>query len=427
MMTAWTQLVKEDGTTPANAFDYGSGRVNLKVAGDPGLIFSASAADYVTLKTTYGTATIPACTCLSCRVLSLSSGRRTACWVPPASGSLRSREEIGGTDFTVTVPSTLAVPSGGDMPFNIVIDGRDVPVGQVRMATLYLTQEGGPRQLHIPVTFVRREPAVTLAKSCSPNTVSWLLTTSCTITATNTSLLPATVNIKDQLPTGLTLVPGSVVGGLPSGNGVSVIASLDAVQPPDISIGPGMSPGGYLPLSSLGTPPINNASDEFIANFTVPAFTYAGETYTRIGIVSNGYAVVGGGTGADVDFANQSFPNTTLPNNVLAPFWTDLNPGAAGALRVGLLSVGINKWLVLDWEGYASMALHPTCTPSRSGSASTAIRRLDRTSASPMALTRATAMAASRPWVLRIGSAIVVRTITTTAPVRCQVVAPNSW
>ena len=37
MTTAWTQVVKEDGTTPANAFDDGSGRVNLNVAGDPGL------------------------------------------------------------------------------------------------------------------------------------------------------------------------------------------------------------------------------------------------------------------------------------------------------------------------------------------------------------------------------------------------------
>src|SRR5205085_6714870 len=49
MTTAWTKVVKENGTTPADAFDYGSGRVNLTVAGDPGLTFDVSAADYANL------------------------------------------------------------------------------------------------------------------------------------------------------------------------------------------------------------------------------------------------------------------------------------------------------------------------------------------------------------------------------------------
>jgi hypothetical protein len=93
-----------------------------------------------------------------------------------------------------------------------------------------------------------------------------------------------------------------------------------------------------------------SASDESIANFTVPPFVYAGETYTAIGVVSNGYAVVGGGTGEDVDFINQSLPDEAPPNNVLAPFWTDLNPASGGALRIGILTDGTNDWLILDWE-----------------------------------------------------------------------------
>jgi hypothetical protein len=97
-------------------------------------------------------------------------------------------------------------------------------------------------------------------------------------------------------------------------------------------------------------PPVAGVGDETIANFNVPAFQYAGETYTRIGIVSNGYLVVGGGTGADVDFINQRLPNSTPPNNVLAPFWTDLNPGASGTMRVAELTDGVNSWLVFDWE-----------------------------------------------------------------------------
>ena len=51
MTTAWTQVVKEDGATPATPFDDGSGRVDLNKAGDPGLTFNATAADYVAHQT----------------------------------------------------------------------------------------------------------------------------------------------------------------------------------------------------------------------------------------------------------------------------------------------------------------------------------------------------------------------------------------
>ena len=82
--------------------------------------------------------------------------------------------------------------------------------------------------------------------------------------------------------------------------------------------------------------------DETIANFNVPAFTFAGQSYSRIGVVSNGYVVVGGGTSADVQFLNQDFPDADRPNNVLAPFWTDLDLAKGGAVRVGTLTDGVD-------------------------------------------------------------------------------------
>ncbi len=120
---------------------------------------------------------------------------------------------------------------------------------------------------------------------------------------------------------------------------------------PEVNIGPGTSPAGYLPLSLFGVPVIAGVTDDSVTNFNVPAFSYAGQTWTQIGIASNGYAIVGGQTNpADNTFVNQLFPNPTRPNNVLAPFWTDLNPQAGGALRIGLLTDGVNTWIVLDWE-----------------------------------------------------------------------------
>ena len=119
---------------------------------------------------------------------------------------------------------------------------------------------------------------------------------------------------------------------------------------PAISIAPGTSPGGYLPLSGFGVPPVPGPDDDTVTNFTVPAYSYGGQTYTTIGMASNGYAVVGGGNSTDDNtFVNQLFPNPVRPNNVLAPFWTDLLPSAGGALRIATLTDGMDTWIVLDW------------------------------------------------------------------------------
>jgi hypothetical protein len=121
-----------------------------------------------------------------------------------------------------------------------------------------------------------------------------------------------------------------------------------------VSVAPGSSPAGYLPLSLFGIPPVSGVLDDNVINFTVAAFNFGGESWTRVGFSSNGYVVIGGGS--DVDnldnsSVNQNFPDPTRPNNVLAPFWTNLNPAAAGALRIGTLTDGSDSWIVLDWEG----------------------------------------------------------------------------
>jgi len=133
--------------------------------------------------------------------------------------------------------------------------------------------------------------------------------------------------------------------------------TLSPSLPPTItSITPGETPGGgYLPLSAFGIAPVAGVADETITNFNVPAFQYGAETYTRIGVDSNGYVVVGGGTSEDNNCCDvQTFPNPARPNNVLAPYWTDLDltpaAGKPGALRVGTLTDGVTTWLVVDYD-----------------------------------------------------------------------------
>lgn len=159
------------------------------------------------------------------------------------------------------------------------------------------------------------------------------------------------VSFADKIPLGLLPIPASVTGGTLSGRNVTFSGALAGATPADVMVGPGPSPAGYLPLSLFGVTPIAGMGDETIVNFNVPAFSFAGETFTRVGVVSNGYVVVGGGTGADVQFINQNLPDPTPPNNVLAPFWSDLNPAFGGAVRIATLTDGVDTWLVIDWEG----------------------------------------------------------------------------
>ena len=106
---------------------------------------------------------------------------------------------------------------------------------------------------------------------------------------------------------------------------------------------------GFIPLAGFGVPPLAGMGDETIANLGVSTYEFGSEAYDTIGMVTNGYAVVGGGESEDIDFNPQTFPNPAAPNNVVAPFWTDFNLSAGGAMRAAELTDGSTNWIVLEW------------------------------------------------------------------------------
>ncbi len=352
MTTAKTAgLVKEDGTTPFNAFDAGSGRVDLNVAGSPGLTFDATGAQYLSFQSELFKANYPSI--YHPNMPGIVTVSRTAHSVLTSSSTWKLTTS-SPSDFKITVPKSFTVGPNGNATFNVTMDASAVPIGETRFGTITLNQsKGGNRVLHLPVTIVRRQGAVTFTKACDPTALQVGDTTSCTLTATNPTFSPVTYSITDKLPSKLKLIASSVVNGTVSGKD-TVLSSgtIPASQASTVAIAPGSSPaGGYLPLSAFGIPPIGGVGDDTITNFNVPPFSFAGETWSQVGVSSNGYVVVGGGSGPDNSLNNQDFPNPARPNNTLALFWTDLNPAAAGAVRIGTLTDGSDTWLVVDWEG----------------------------------------------------------------------------
>ncbi len=351
MTTAKTEgVTKEDGVTPADTFDYGSGRIDLAKAGMAALTFDASAQEYLDKSGHLWDANYP-----SLYVPALV-GRLTVQRTVRSHLSGLSLWEVSvnaPSDLFVGVPPLLWVAGRSTATFDITVDATRVPVGQVRMATLTFTPNiNGLPALHFPITVVRRDPSVTLTKSCTPTTVELGASTACEITLTNLGFDEAVVQVNDFLPKPLTLETGSVSGAVAAGNDLFYMGSLFPAEPPDVDVvdGTGTTPAGYLPLSAFGVAPIGGIGDETMTNFNIPAFVFGGKTWTRIGVTSNGYAVVGGGTAADVLFIPQRMPDPDRPNNVLAPFWTDLNPAFGGALRAAILRDGANRWVVFDFE-----------------------------------------------------------------------------
>jgi subtilisin family serine protease len=359
MLTAKTSGVfKEDGVTPSDPFDRGSGRIRVNEADDPGLSISDTGANFLALQANLSTANYPSLY-VPTHPGVVTVNRRLHNELPFVSSWHTSVSAPPDVKVTVT-PNKFDIPTGGDVDVAITVDASAVPVGQVRFARIRFNS--GSNIADFPISFVRRPTALSFAKNCTPATFPRLTSTNCTVTLTNTSFDDANVTVTDNLPARLRLLSVSGATFVDNRNWV-FNGVIDGAEPPSVSIAPGASPaGGYLPLSGFGIPPIGGMTDDTIVNFNVPGFTYAGETYTSLGVGSNGYVVVGGGTGADVTVVNQNFPNPARPNNVLAPFWTDLNPAAGGAVRIGILSDGTDDWIVIDWNAVRNFSSATTQT-----------------------------------------------------------------
>jgi hypothetical protein len=117
---------------------------------------------------------------------------------------------------------------------------------------------------------------------------------------------------------------------------------------------PSVAPDGqdnYLPLDLFGGTVTTAVGDEQFVNFNVPTFLYNGLSYSSISINSNGYLVPGTATGEDDNCCSlNGIPDPARPNNVLAPFWTDLNGAGATGVMVNVLTDGVHNWTVIEWR-----------------------------------------------------------------------------
>lgn len=338
MTTALTDVLKENEVTPADPFDFGAGRVDLTRAGATSVVFDDTSTNMALLGNDP----------LAAMNLNLPSVN-----IPVMPGSVtvtRTATNVTGRNFVfkaaatapdgseiVVTPRRGVIRPGQSQTFEIRISS-SAPTGQY-FGEITLTGARTPA-LHLPVAFFNQQGAVTLEQSCDPTTIKIGGLSTCTVTATNNSFDEASVTATTTVTKGL-----QIVGGPATVGPTTLAGKKDAIP----SINAGLGPAGYLPLSLFGIPP-QPIGDEQVINYNVPALVFGGKTYTSIGVVSNGYVVLGGGDGGDVDYVPQTLPDPAAPNGVLAPYWSDLDGNGAPGIYIGSLTDGVNSWVVVEWD-----------------------------------------------------------------------------
>jgi subtilisin family serine protease len=349
MSTAHQSVVKEDLTTPATPFDYGSGRVDLTVAGSVGLTLDETAANMVALGNDPINAVHLNLPSINAPVMpGALTTTRTVTNVTNRIQIYRVEVDSPADSRIRVTPSLFSVSPGGSRDLRVTITSsapEQQLFGEIRLVP---ARSSLPTQ-HLPVAFIHRQGDVTLASTCVPDSINWLGTSTCTVVATNNSFSERTVDLATT--TDLHLLVTGATGATQTGpfrvelNDATLAAAVAGTP----ALAPGPNPaGGWLPLS-LFTNPIA-VGDETLLNFNTPPYEYLGQVFTQMGVTSNGYLVAGPATSQDVEFDPPGIPNTARPNSVLAPFWTDLNGEDAAGIRVVSLTDGVSSWVVVEWE-----------------------------------------------------------------------------
>ena len=348
MMTrAVTKVVKEDLSTPADPFDMGAGRVNVGRAMQAPLTISDNAANFAALAGDEVNAVHLNIPSINAPVM---PGRltttRTLKNVTARTQYVRTWAKTSNGSTIQVSPRRFSIAPGASRTVAITITSAG-PVGEQQFGRL--TFGTSTANLSLPVAFVVQQGDVSLTQSCEPSSIAKGSSTLCTVTATNNSFNEQAVSSRTTVNSNLRIT--GATGATVANGAATASATLAGAELGVPSMGAGSSPaGGFLNLADFGIDP-EAVGDEDLVNYDVPEFLFNGQAYTSVGIDSNGYLVVGGGDSADnncCELPEGASPNR--PNNLLAPFWTDLDGSDAEGIRAGVLGDGVNDWLIIQWD-----------------------------------------------------------------------------
>jgi subtilisin family serine protease len=179
--TAYNESVlKEDGLTPADPFDMGSGRLDLTKASRTGLVLDETHANFVAANPASGgdpkTLNLPSLVNSSCRMQCSWTRTLKSVLSGPANYSAEVSAPAG---MTITVnPASFTVPAGGTQTIEITANVGGLPVNAWAFAEVRLQTTAKHVGNSLPVSTIHFPVAVTPVKMPPSLTVDSLLVTS---------------------------------------------------------------------------------------------------------------------------------------------------------------------------------------------------------------------------------------------------------
>jgi len=378
MTSVRSGTVKEDGVTPTDPHDLGAGRIELSRAQHSGLVLDESKANFLAANPEIGGDT---------RTLNLASMQDDNCvgecsWTRtvtnPTNKSVEydlSVETDGGVVFK-TDPKKLKVKKGESKTITVYAD-TSLADGGWNYASLEMSTKGkkgkkskkskkgsknSSPDLHMPIAIQATSSSnpTLLTKTVDAETAAKGEPLMYEINVTN-GPIAGQIDLEDMLGKDLMLVPGSLSQTITNGTAISGptesggnVYSSFMLDPGGIQLTPGVAPFGYFSLGAFGIAPLlltcNGDCDDGGYFFNVPAYTYNGETYTQTLFSINGTLEAGSASGVFSSFNNQNLPDQAGPNNIIAPFWRDLNLSAGGNMYIAVLNAGPYQFTVYEWE-----------------------------------------------------------------------------
>jgi thermitase len=88
-------------------------------------------------------------------------------------------------------------------------------------------------------------------------------------------------------------------------------------------------------------------------------FIFNGQSKSSVLISANGYLTFGN---VGYAYSNTSIPSSASPNDFIAPFWDDLNPGAGGNIDYATFGSAPDRVFVVEWSGVPRYPAEGTLT-----------------------------------------------------------------
>jgi len=421
MLTASNAItVKEDGVTSTDPFDLGAGRIDLDAADNTGLIMSESIENFLAANpelggdpSTLNLASMMDSNCVGecswTRVVT-NTLNRTGYWNVEAVGegfeaevSIWPRSRTRGYNLVLRKGQSATITVNvdnynsdegwqfGALQLDAKDNGRSWPryyrsnrkYGQYYRSNYRRYNNTGSSgtdlQMPIAVQASKATDATLFTKSVDQATAGRkdILTYEMSIT---NGQVAGPITIVDKLPFGTKFIRGSETSNVINGSTSSEwsydrrrreLTWTGELDLGGLAVEASPSPFGYFSLGAFGSAPLdgcNGNCDDGGFFFNVPSFTFNGESYSQVLFSVNGTLEAGVDSGVFTSFDNQNLPDPTTPNNIIAPFWRDLNLDQGGNMYIAVLGLPSGEqWTVYEWENVphfddAPSAATPTVT-----------------------------------------------------------------